>query len=481
MRFLYFFSCTLALLLYASLRLSAQLPVAVTLQETLSAAQLQQNFPLLSIKYGVKIYKMTYTTPDVFGVRDTASGLLVLPFRAGEQLEFPLLVYQHGTADHRNAVPSNPASTERQLVYALGGLGYVSLAPDYLGLGDSRGFHPYVHAESEATAALDMIRALHTYAAQEEVFLNDQLFITGYSQGGHASMALHRAIEREYADELKVTAAAHLSGPYSISGVMKGLILQDTPYQFPAYLINTLLSFNYVYQLYPTLDAVFKPRFLPAIRRFRQGEASLSATNAALLGELEQAYGRPVVRQLFQDSLLANIVRYPDHPLNRALRANDVYDWAPQAPTRLFFCMADEQVPYHNAIVADSAMRANGASTVAMRDVLSFGTHGNCVYPAALATADFFAQYQRITTSAPELSPLRSGYLYPNPAQREIFLRGLAGPAEVRLIDAQGQVRKSARLSPAEQRLDISGLDTGLYYVQVIQGGRQYIDRLVVY
>ena len=97
-------------------------------------------------------------------------------------------------------------------------LGYVAVAPDYLGLGESRGFHPYVHAATEASAAIDLLYAAQEFAEKQKFPLNGQLFLTGYSQGGHASMALHRELERNYSKIFPVSAAAHLSGPYSISG-----------------------------------------------------------------------------------------------------------------------------------------------------------------------------------------------------------------------------------------------------------------------
>jgi hypothetical protein len=37
--------------------------------------------------------------------------------------------------------------------------GYVVVAADYVGLGVSETFHPYLHAESEATAVVDALRA----------------------------------------------------------------------------------------------------------------------------------------------------------------------------------------------------------------------------------------------------------------------------------------------------------------------------------
>ena len=45
--------------------------------------------------------------------------------------------------------------------------GYVVCAPDFVGLGDSPGVHPYVHAKTEASAAIDMLRAARELDADD--------------------------------------------------------------------------------------------------------------------------------------------------------------------------------------------------------------------------------------------------------------------------------------------------------------------------
>jgi len=116
-------------------------------------------------------------------------------------------------------------------------MGYIGLAPDLLGMGDSRGFPRYMHAASEASAVIDMLLAVKAYLIQHGMPYRDQLFVRGYSQGGHSAAALQRAIEAGQAGDATVPAAAHhISGPYSIGGEMAGLLFrQDEAYFFPAF------------------------------------------------------------------------------------------------------------------------------------------------------------------------------------------------------------------------------------------------------
>ena len=434
------------------------------------------------IQNGVKLYKITYTTPDVMGQLDTASGLFIVPQRDQVTI-YPTLVYNHGTVDGPQDVPSNLAGGY-ELALFFGGLGYATLAPDFIGAGESRGFHPYVHADTEASAGADMVRAVRAYAPEMDVLLNDQLFLTGYSQGGHASMALHRYIETEAAEEFNMTAAAHLSGPYSISKVMLELILDDTPYYFVAYLANTFLSFNTAYDIYDGLEHVFKPEYTDVIQEFYDGEIGLGDLNNQLITQLTTTFGAPITRNLMQDSIVAILedpITYSDHPLHQSLRDNDVYNWAPQLPTRLFYCMADDQVNYRNAIIADSVMQTLNAVDVDLTDVNTNADHGGCVVPAITNTLIFFAGMAEWSTVTDTENLLNTNIeIYPTPTRNNLFINGLESPAKAMLFAANGQEVLSTNLNEFDNELNLQALPNGVYFLSLRNDSGQIIRKVVI-
>jgi len=439
----------------------------VTAQRSLS--YMRTNYgPLM--ENGVLLYRITYTTTDVFGARDTASGLVVVP-RHEEAYLYPTVCYHHGTVNDRNDVPSLLRGGY-EAAEALGGVGFVTVAPDFLGLGTSRGVHPYVHADSEASASIDMLFALRQFAEQHEILLNEQLFLTGYSQGGHAAMATHREIEQHLSHEFTVTAAAHLSGPYSISGVMFDLILGDEPYNFAAYLPHTVLSYNYVYDLFDdVVEEVFKEAYRPSIRAFAAEEINLSQLNNSLLNLLIQNTGNNLARDMMNESFIDLISDSLDHPLRMALMDNDVYDWTPTAFIRMLYCRADDQVPFMNSVLADSVMNANGAPDALSFDLNPSFNHGQCVEPALVNTVLFFLQYRdlAVSTDSP-LAVSESFEMYPNPARDVLFLPTLKAGAHVRIFDGWGRICTDQRISGTQ--ISIGHLSPGTYYVQAEEGGR---------
>ena len=411
------------------LALLATLPT-VTRAQQLIRAEAQADIPqfLLELylpiapQYSLKNYKIVYRTTDTDGQPTEASGLLTLP--DNDDTVFPVAAYMHGTALDRDRVPSNPVTEERFLVYALATSGYIAIAPDYLGYGVNEGFHPYVHAASEASAGRDMITAVREFLDQEGIRHTGQLFVTGYSQGGHASSALHRDIQ-EKSDSLgyEVTAGAHLSGPYSISGVMREATLTNERPTLPGFIVYTYVSYNNVYGLYDNLGQAFVSPYLEVIDSFNRKDIDGEQFNARLDTLLRQRDERLI--DMFQDSLGEQIVANdPDSRIIQALRANDTYAWAPEAPTLLYYCTADEQVPFRNAIVADSVMRSLGSTSVLLESGGALD-HGGCVEPALRRALAFFDSLaDRYPTALPASpSELPEVGISPNPAAANAAIR----------------------------------------------------------
>ncbi len=462
--------------------LHSQTLVSATLLGSRTRAQLVSQFGVPLIQYGAKYYRITYTTTGMQGQLDTVSGMVAVPDDATRI--FPRLVYQHGTSSSKLDVPSFNVVNggEGAIGNLFAGLGYVALLPDYLGLGVSDGFHPYVHAASEASVAADMLRALPAFATQFGVHTNEQLFATGYSQGGHASMAFHREVESTWQNEFTMTAATHLSGPYSIAEVMRDLILKDTIYYYPGYLPNTILSYQTAYgNLFTQLSDVFREPYATKIAEFYAGTLSLGSLNTQLIGLLTTNEGESRPIRMLQPAIIQAIVTDPQHPFNVALRDNNVYAWAPVTPTRIFYCMADDQVPFQNSVLARDSMIARGAVNLIATDVNSAADHGGCVTPALTNTLIFFLGYQQIGffTSAGQLAvePL---LLQPNPAGESVMLRNLPADGQVQVVDFSGRLCYTGAIAAGDQALNLAGLSNGLYLVRYWSEGKIWQGKLVV-
>jgi hypothetical protein len=356
--------------------------LSVTALPSLSRFDVAVIFALAEIpvvpQYAVDGYQIVYETLDPQGGRTQASGALLLP--QGLEGPLPVVSYQHGTLTRKQDAPSANL-LERIPGAGFATLGYAVALPDFLGLGDSPGLHPYQHARSQATAGVDLLRAVHTWCAANEIALGGDLFLTGYSQGGHATLALQRELEAYHADEFEVTASAPMAGAYDMSGVTADDFLSGRPMPNPYYLLYLVAAYQAVYGLANSLEELLAEPYASTLPPLLDGETSGSVINAAMPSD---------PREIFRPEVLAAIQVDPEHPLRLALRDNDLIRWTPESPTRLYHCQGDQDVIFANSLVALASFHERGATQVELMDPDPQAGHGDCALPAFLLVRDWF-------------------------------------------------------------------------------------------
>ena len=353
------------------------------LLETRSAGQIASlasmlNLPdgVIPLDFGVAKYRVTYTI-DYLGLPHEVSGALFVPVdEAGDAVEcaMPTHTYMHGTMFRRDDAPSYDGF-EGELGFIMATGGAVCLMPDYLGLGSSDDvIHPYCHAESEADAGIGILAAVEALQDELGLGLNGQHYVSGYSQGGHASMAMAKRMQEDPDAGFPLAAAAPMSGPYDMSASQLPIGMAEEQYSNPAYLAYILLSWQQTYgNLYVDLGELFQEPYASGITDFFDGETGGAAINDFLAGPTVD-----IVQPGAFDAIMAE-----DHPFFLALQANDVYQWVPESPLKMYYCTQDEQVFYDNALVAEAWMNDNGATAVT---TVNGGPldHGGCALLAIL-------------------------------------------------------------------------------------------------
>ncbi len=465
----------LPLCLFFTIGASAQKLVSATYLGTTPSFQFQLLLPTQA-QYGVDYYKITYQTTDVDGSQTIASGGLAVP-NTSSCNDFPLAAYCHGTVSEKEAVPSRDNS-EAFLTKALASTGAVSVAPDYLGLGDNPGLHPYLHAESQATATLDLIRASREYLQDStSVTLNGEVFVTGYSQGGHAAMATVKYVQDSgLFNEFDIVAAGPASGPYNLSGSQSTVLLSGQPYSNPGYVVYLLFAMNRVYgDIYQSVDELLKSPYDTTIPPLFDGTNDMSFINSQLPNTLSG---------FIQDSVLANLKAdstQSNHPIWRALKKQDNFDWAPSFPLKMYYCTQDEQVSFQNALDADSAMTANGAANVA---AINKGAtdHAGCIFPS-LTTGGALSLMMQNTTACMMIGLGENAFqnsieIYPNPGQSYLQFSKFEGTFSLKISDVSGQEMYNGIINSSTQ-LNTEKWANGIYFFRFKNGGEIFTKKWV--
>lgn len=436
------------------------------------------------VKYGIDFYKITYETPGVNGGVDTASGMVAFPNVTNCDDGLTLTAYEHGTVLRKDNVPSRN-NNEANLGKIMAGIGMVAVMPDYLGLGDAPGFHPYIHAESQATATVDAFRAARDLADILDVNLNGDVLLTGYSQGGHAALAAHKYIETSnLTGEFNVLASAPCSGPYDMSGVQTDPIVQGAAYSSPGYVVYLLNGYNTAYgNLFDSIHEVLQPQFHATVPPLLDGNSSLDDLNNALPQEIDSFLTADFLTNFRSAQQSGN------HPMWQNLADNDLYNWTPDAGVRMYYCTQDEQVFYQNSLVAQDEFNQNGAGNIRAEN-RGAQNHSGCLVPALSGVAEYFDSLlvicgepvieqdtnvfvQSRTADAKEIS------LYPNPAG-DYFQLKTNQPADVEIFDQTGKLMFSLYNVSPEQSISSRELSQGIYFVRItLNDSKPEVHKLV--
>jgi len=429
---------------------------------------------LLPVNFEVDVHRVIYDTPDVDGTTPTtASGLIFIP--TGDTCQMPLMAYLHGTKLKKNST-FYYLNGEWFLGVLTATTGYVMCLPDYLGLGASPGIHPYQHAQSEATASVDILRSARIICAEEQRQLNDQLFLVGYSQGGHSVMATHRMIQEELSNEFTVTASAPGSGPYDMSGAQLDMVASFDPYSEPGYLPYLIQSYQHVYgNLYDSIQQIYIPPYDQTLLPLLDGNSNMGDLNAAM-----PSVPRNIFQQTYQDAFFSD----PQHPAQIALRDNDVFEWIPDAPVMFNYCRSDEQVTYLNTIVASNYMIDNGATDIQVVERDSVIGHYACAEPSIIFSKFWFDTMAELCTESVvginEAASSLAFLIYPNPVKSEVIHFSNKDKITVRVLDVSGRELIVSQQIPANGSLNLAGIQKGIVLIEISQKEMVSTKRLIV-
>jgi pimeloyl-ACP methyl ester carboxylesterase len=334
------------------------------------------NFPPnlpVTFEYGFDSYKVTYCTDDARlpgqsrARTTTVTGMVSVPRKSGPM---PTVAYVHGTSTSFYDAPSNPNTfgdfnprgesfegPPSTAVFA--GNGFIYIAPDYLGLGDSTvPRHRYFHAATEASSAIDLLAASKKVLADLNTRQNGDLFVFGFSQGGHSALALQHQLERM---RVKVDATAVVGGVFDVERFFLLSLESETPF-VPLYVTYLLLAFDDIYDVYESTTEVFQQPYAAMVEDLFDMQHFFDDIAAEL---------PPPVRDLLTPAYLAELTTNRDTPMRVRLRENAVDRLRLEAPVRVYHSPVDEEVDYGFTLVSVERLRRRGA-TIDVRTLPGF-------------------------------------------------------------------------------------------------------------
>jgi hypothetical protein len=284
----------------------------------------------------VKLYRVLYSSviPELNNKTTIASGLIAIPETGKNKM--PVVSYQHGTVFSKTEVPSNPEeSMETKLMVAqFSGQGYILIAADYFGEGESSEPDSYQVKASTQQACLDMLKA------SEEVFksLNvqqSQLFLSGWSMGGWSTLLFLQKLESL---DIPVTAAATACTPTDIFALVNRWIYapkETDAIWLPGILALQLNSYSAYYELPGLMESAIKTEYQQATLDFYQNKISFKDFYSKTTGKVAD-YLKPEFIASGSNS---------DSRYWQIIQDNNSYRWRSHTSLNLYYGDADEAVP----------------------------------------------------------------------------------------------------------------------------------------
>lgn len=324
------------------------------------AGDLAKNFDTNLLRYRVDIYKVVYKT-TYKGQEIHASGACLIP-RADNAV--PMLSYQHGTIFENKDAPSeykriSEATAEMWLNIVFASSGYICSMPDYIGYGESNHImHPYLVADYTSSASIDMMRAVKELCTELDVARSNEHFLTGYSEGGYATLAVMKAIEAQHSSEFPLTAVSAGSGAYDISGTAENF-MSKTVIDPPHFTCYVYLGHNEANSWGRELGTIFQSPYTEKIEAgLFMGDHSGSEIKRQLTVNRDE---------LFNTEFVTAFNGSGEFDLKESLKKNSVHQgWVPKAPLKMFHGGADITVPSYNSQRAYDNFVAGGANSISL-------------------------------------------------------------------------------------------------------------------
>ena len=233
-----------------------------------------------------------------------------------------------------------------------------------------------------------MLYAVEEFKKTINLETNGQLFLTGYSQGGHASFAAQKYIEAAHDPRFKVTAASPMSGAYDMTGEQAKYMFQEYPRPF--YLPYLIISYQTAYRIWPTNDifTVFKAPYDTLLAGY------FGTVRNKTMDDLDKVMPN-IPSQVVKPELVKQFQTDPNFKFLERLKENNLTNWLPEAPVQLCYCQGDREVNYKNSVVAYNNITALGKKNIKLNNLSDHLDHNTCAAFAVLSTKAFFDRYRK--------------------------------------------------------------------------------------
>lgn len=339
----------------------------------------------LPVNNGVTVYEIVFTTEWIDGSPVKSSGLVMVPDNLYKG--YSTIIYHNGTSILKRRV-EELGYNQFSICAGLAADGYVVVVPDYIGRGKGDKFQLYLHAKTESQNSVDLLLATNQMLSNLGHDKIMDLYITGYSQGGHAALSTQRLIESKYMHEFNLVATSPMSGPYDLAGTIRLEKVKES--EDPILLMYVIKSYQDAYRMYPDGNHIFKSPFDSLVNVYFDGIHDYHELSGFFTGSF---------KDIFQPSFIANELLADNSTFRKILQENSIYDFLPKVPTQFCYCSDDDVVSTQNTLNAYNWMKKRGSRRIKLKNEGKNLDHEECAIYTIIDMKLFFDKYRDVKHS----------------------------------------------------------------------------------
>lgn len=333
------------------------------------------------VKSDVKVYKIVYKT-SVGGEKINASGLVCVPVNQGD---YPVMSFQNGTNTLNTMAPSEfPLNNAYVLVEIIASMGFVVIIPDYPGFGESVNVpHPYLVSQPTVTTIVDMFHAAEEFDHSNlpDITIKNDYYLIGYSQGGWATLALHKALEKDFSNDFNLMGSACGAGPYDIDLLFNAMV-NETNYSMPVYIGYIFNAYSSYRQISNPVSEIFNEPYASLISTLYNGNMSFEQINTRLSTSIST---------LLNPSFIAGFATSDKYAsVRKAFKDNSIEAWHTYKPLLLIHGGNDTHVnPVTTETMYNEMIQAGTSAAIIEKIIIPGVDHSDGVLPAMLQGIHF--------------------------------------------------------------------------------------------
>jgi fermentation-respiration switch protein FrsA (DUF1100 family) len=331
----------------------------------------------IAVQNGVRLYRLVYRS-QIRGQAINASALIAIP-----DTHLPprgLVIYLRGSDIPRSAAPTTPNAIWTNEAAVFGGNGFATVVPDYIGFGASPSPQAFLLTDDNVA---DFRAALTAAQAALDLPARTPLFITGFSQGGQLSAALHRDLESRPMGGYDLRGTVAVAGPHEL--VQSFAVRLDEPLASNPIAMGYVAwaAYTFAWREGRPLEEVFAPGYVTQAPLWFGGDMTVQQL---------MAQAPRNINDLLRPEFVQSVRTDHDFWFNQMVRDSETYDWAPRAPLQVIVGTADDHVdPQATRILYDRAKAQGGNVSIVELAGLDHMQTGATAYALTLAQFEALA------------------------------------------------------------------------------------------